>query len=215
MTAGRFITFEGGEGAGKSTQILALADHLTAAGIETVTTREPGGTPGAEAIRDLLIAPGHPDWLPETEALLQYAARKDHVQKKILPALEAGKWVLSDRFADSTLAYQGFAQGLGYEFVHRLHEIIFDDFQPDLTVVLDLPVETGLARAKSRAGDAPESENRFERMDRGFHENLRTAFQEIAHYAPERCVIINAAKTQSDVAEAIWTAVTEKFEITA
>ena len=215
MAAGRFITFEGGEGTGKSTQVRLLKDRLEQSGFSVTATREPGGTDAAEAIRNLLLSPGHPGWLPDSEALLQYAARKDHVEKKIRPALEAGQWVISDRFADSTFAYQGFAQGLGYEHVHQLHALVLGGFEPDLTFLLDLPVDVGLSRTRSRAGDNPDSENRFEKMDRDFHENLRTAFQGIANNAPGRCVIVDADQSVEDIAESIWQTVQDRFKIAA
>ena len=173
---GRFITFEGGEGAGKSTQIRRLADGLSALGIACVTTREPGGSPGAEEIRALLVNGEPGRWNPVTETLLVYAARADHVARTIGPTLVAGKWVLCDRFTDSTYAYQGAGRGLARETIRRIDAVVLDDFKPDFTLVLDLPVETGLARANRRGA----SESRFEQFDTAFHERLRQAFINIA-----------------------------------
>jgi len=170
-TRGRFITLEGGEGAGKSTQIKRLTARLAARGIEAVATREPGGTPGAEAIRSLLVTGDVARWDAVTETLLHYAARREHVEKTVRPALARGAWVISDRFADSTMAYQGHAGAVGAARVAALHKLVLGDFQPDLTLILDLPVQVGLARAKARAG----IEDRYERMGLAFHEALRKA----------------------------------------
>jgi dTMP kinase len=148
--AGRFITFEGGEGAGKSTHVRLLAEALRAAGLSVVETREPGGSPGAEEIRELLVHGAVARWDPMSEALLHFAARRDHVTRVIAPALAAGDWVLSDRFADSTMAYQGYGHRLGREVIEQLYALAVGDLAPELTVILDLPVEDGLARAGSR-----------------------------------------------------------------
>src|ERR1700679_160499 len=159
---GRFITLEGGEGAGKSTQAKRLAAALEKHGIKVVTTREPGGSPGAEEIRGLLVngAPGR--WDALTETLLVYAARADHVKRTIGPALLAGKWVICDRFTDSTYAYQGAGRGLARETIRRIDAVVLDDFKPDMTLVLDLDVETGLKRAAARASENPSAaESRF------------------------------------------------------
>ncbi|MGB0631849.1 MAG: dTMP kinase [Alphaproteobacteria bacterium] len=188
MEAGKFITFEGGEGAGKSTQISRLADSLKNAGISVIVTREPGGSPGAETIRNLLLDPEN-DWDPPTETLLHFAARADHYTTLIAPALKRGDWVLCDRFADSTRAYQGYGLGLDIEAIEMLYELTLGDFVPDLTLVLDLPVATGMARMHARAGDP----DRYEQMDIGFHERLRDGFLEIARKEPGRCAVIDAA----------------------
>jgi len=196
MTArGRLITFEGGEGAGKSTQLARLAASLRAAGVTLVTTREPGGTPGAETIRELLVegAPGR--WAPLTETLLLLAARHDHISRVIEPSLVDGQWVLCDRFIDSTRVYQGLAGGLGLGLVDQLHRAVLGELEPDLTLVLDLPAPVGLARRRAGAG-----ENRFERMTAAFHEQVREGFLAIARAAPERCVVIDAARSVDDVA---------------
>ena len=199
----RFITLEGGEGAGKSTQIRLLAQRLTDAGHRVVTTREPGGAPGAEAIRELLVTGETGRWAPKTEALLHFAAREEHLARTIRPALERGDWVISDRFVDSTMAYQGVAQKLGAEFINELKALVVGDDMPALTLILDLAPETGLARAGRRA----EGEDRYERMDIEFHKTLRQAFLDIAKNEPERCVVINAERSETEVAEAIWAVV--------
>ena len=195
---GRFITLEGGEGAGKSTQVTRLAAALRAAGRDVVETREPGGCPGAEQIRELLIhgAPGR--WDPVTETLLHFAARRQHWREVIEPALVEGRWVISDRFADSTLAYQSYGQGVAPDDVARLYEITIGARQPDLTLILDLPVATGLARAKARGGGA-----RYETMDADFHHRLRNGFLAIAEADPARCLVIDADREIDAVAEAV------------
>lgn len=199
LTRGRFITLEGGEGAGKSTQVRLLAESLRAAGIETVATREPGGAPGAEQIRALLVDGEVARWDAMTEALLHSAARREHLVHTVRPALESGTWVVSDRFANSTLAYQGYGLGLGAETVAALNRITIGDFSPDLTLILDLPAEEGLKRAHARGDGA----QRYERMGIGFHEKLRRGFLEIARGAPERCVVIDARPSVGEVAAAI------------
>lgn len=204
---GRFITLEGGEGAGKSTQVKRLAAALRARGISVTATREPGGSPGAEEIRALLVNGEPGRWDPMTETLLVYAARADHVGRTIGPALMADQWVISDRFTDSTYAYQGAGRGLPRETIRRIDAVVLDDFRPDLTLVLDLPVEAGLARAGSRGA----AESRFETFGRDFHERLRQAFLEIARRHPERCVVIDAAADEDTVAAAIWSAVATRL----
>jgi len=207
---GKFITLEGGEGAGKSTQIERLADRLQGRGLKLVTTREPGGSPGAEDIRNLLVTGEPGRWSAMTEALLFAAARNDHLNKTIRPALEAGKWVICDRFTDSTRAYQGVAEGLSTDTIEALDKLVVGKTQPDLTLILDLPVKVGLERAThGKAGD----ENRYERMGTDFHERLRKAFLQIAKTHPERCVVIDASGTLDKVADAIWSAVTQKFSV--
>ena len=197
----QFITFEGGEGVGKSTQISLLADRLRQAGLTVETTREPGGP-----IRDLLVK-GDADWQPQTEALLHFAARAEHLANVVQPALNSGAWVVCDRFADSTMAYQGMVQGAGQDFVSQLYGLVVGDFCPDLTLILDMPVETGLARAHDRGTD----EDRYERMGAAFHEKLRTAFLTIAGGEPDRCIVIDAAQSVEDVSSAIWAAVSERY----
>lgn len=215
---GRFITLEGGEGAGKSTQVKRLAAKLAERGIDVVQTREPGGTPGAEAIRSLLVT-GDPDrWDAMTETLLHYAARRAHVEKTVKPALARGAWVISDRFADSTMAYQGYGGAVGRDAVAALHKLVLGDFAPDLTLVLDLPVGIGLQRAKARMQgqkDSPAAaEDRYERMGTAFHETLRKAFHDIAAREPDRCRVIDASGDVDAVASALWQAVAGRFTLT-
>ena len=206
MTGGRFITFEGGEGAGKSTQVERLAAALRAEGRDVLTTREPGGCPGAEQIRELLIhgAPGRWDALAET--LLHFAARRQHWCEVIAPALGEGRWVVSDRFADSTLAYQSYGQGVDAGDVAQLYEIAVGARKPDLTIILDIPVETGLARAGARGGGA-----RYEAMGPDFHHRLRNGFLAIAESEPARCQVIDADRDVEAVAGAVLTAVRSRL----
>jgi dTMP kinase len=203
---GRLITFEGGEGAGKSTQIGHLEAALRTAGLPVLATREPGGTPGAEAIRALLIGGAPTRWSPLTEALLLLAARHDHVVRMIEPALAEGRWVLCDRFIDSTRVYQGIAGGLGLALIDQLHRTVFDELRPDLTLILDLPAPTGLARRRVGSGA-----NRFEQMDPAYHERVREGFLSIARAEPERCRVIDAAPAEAAVASRVRAAVQERF----
>ena len=206
---GRFITLEGGEGTGKSTQVKRLARALESKGLKVVTTREPGGSPGAEDIRKLLVEGEPGRWNPITETLLAYAARADHVARTIGPALKEGRWVISDRFSDSTYAYQGVGRGVERETIRRIDSAVLDDFAPDLTLILDLDVETGLARAHARAG----GENRFEKFGVPFHEKLRQAFLDIARRNPDRCRVIDASGSEEQVAAEIFAAVGARFEL--
>jgi dTMP kinase len=209
MAHGKFITFEGGEGGGKSTQARLLAERLRAHGLAVVLTREPGGAPGAEAIRKLLVE-GDPDrWDATTEALLHYAARRAHLTQTVWPALKRGEWVVCDRFADSTMAYQGIAMGLGREAIEVLHALAVGDFIPDLTLVLDIPEDVGLARAGARGG----AEDRYERMGAAFHQTLRAAFRNIAAREPERCVLIDAEADIDAVAARVWETVAAALDI--
>jgi len=207
---GRFITLEGGEGAGKSTQQRRLAAWLRQSGLDVTETREPGGSPGAEEIRALLVTGAAGRWDAMTEALLHFAARRDHLVQTVEPALSRGGWVVCDRFADSTMAYQGIAQGLGAVFIDRLYDLVVGDFKPDLTLILDLPVKAGLARATERNTDG---EDRYERMGIAFHETLRGAFHDIAERAPERCALIDAAGSPEEVADAIWQEVASRLKL--
>ena len=206
---GRFITLEGGEGAGKSTQIVRLADALTRAGVPVRITREPGGAPGAESIRTLLVQGEPGRWRPMTEALLHFAARSDHLAATVLPALAAGEWVICDRFADSTLAYQGYGQGLGRDTISALYKTVLGDFVPDLTLILDVPVDIGLRRAASRRND----ETRYERMDRAFHERVRQGFLDIARREPGRCAVIDATRNADAVTTDILGIVTQRLRV--
>lgn len=203
MRRGRFITLEGGEGAGKSTQLRLLAEALAADGHDVLTTREPGGSPGAEEIRGLLVSGEPGRWGAMTEALLHTAARRDHLDCKVLPALEAGRTVLCDRFFDSTMAYQGYGLGLGREAVEALQGLALGGFRPDLTLVLDIAVEAGLRRAALRRG----GEDRYERMDIAFHERLRAGFLDIAAREPGRCVVVDADAAPEVVHDAVLAAV--------
>lgn len=208
MARARFITLEGGEGAGKSTQIRRLAERLTARGHKVVTTREPGGAPGAELIRELLVTGETGRWAPRTEALLHFAAREEHLARTIRPALDRGDWVISDRFVDSTMAYQGVAQGLGADFITRLRNLVVGDDMPVLTLILDIDPELGLKRA---GGRATSGEDRYERMDIQLHKNLRQAFENISKNEPDRCVLIDAEASEDEVASAIWRVVEERL----
>lgn len=205
----RFITLEGGEGTGKSTQAKRLAAALEAKGIASVVTREPGGSAGAEQIRDLFVHGEPGRWSPVAETLLVFAARVDHIERTIRPALDAGKWVICDRFTDSTYAYQGVARGVDREIIRRVQSAAIGDFKPDLTLVLDLPVAVGLERAKGRAS----AENRFERFDAGFHEKLRKAFADIARRDSGRCVLLDAEGSEDQVAGLIWQTVAKRFSL--
>lgn len=205
---GRFITLEGGEGAGKSTQLRRLAEVLEGRGRPVTLTREPGGSPGAEEIRALLVSGETGRWGPVTEALLHTAARRDHLERTVWPALQAGRWVLCDRFFDSTMAYQGYGLGLGRDLVAGLQQAALGDFRPDLTLILDLPVELGLDRAAARRG----GEDRYERMDTSFHHRLRDGFLDIARREPERCVVIDASRSLDEVHAAILDAVDARLK---
>lgn len=203
---GTFITFEGGEGTGKSTQAARLAARLRQAGREVVATREPGGSPGADQIRALLVEGEPGRWDAIAEALLVYAARRDHLRHTVWPALDRGAVVVCDRFIDSTAAYQGFGRGLGPELIDRLRQMAIGDFQPDLTLVFDLPVEAGLARAKSRGG----AETRFESFDLEFHQRVRDGFLQIAAQTP-RCVVIDVQATVETIADQVWQVVSKRL----
>lgn len=211
MAQGRFITLEGGEGAGKSTQQARLCAALAARGIEVIATREPGGSPAAEAIRILLVGDGEGGrWDPVGETLLQFAARADHLRRTILPALERGVWVVSDRFADSTRAYQGAGLGVPRDDIEALYRMVMGDFAPDLTLILDLAVETGLARAAER--DAGRSAH-YERLPHAFHENVRAAFLSIAAHEPGRCAVLDASTNADSLHEAMIGVVNERLEL--
>ena len=207
MTRGKFVTFEGGEGAGKSTQAKLLADALEKAGVETLQTREPGGTFGAEAIRDLVLEGTTDRWSGMTELLLMYAARLDHVEKLIKPALERGVWGISDRFADSSLAYQGHARGLGADQVKSLHQVVMNGFEPDLTILFDMDPVLAQKRVETRG----EHLTRFDAEGLEFHKTLRKAFLEIADENPERVQTVDADGTRGNVQNRILFALTKQF----
>jgi dTMP kinase len=204
-----FITFEGGEGAGKSTQIRLLAAHLRAKGVDVLTTREPGGSPGAEMIRRLLVEGAGDAWDGTTEALLMFAARRDHLVRTIRPALQRGRWVISDRFADSTRAYQGYGHGFDLVQIDVLYGLAVGDFRPDLTLILDLPVEVGLARTEARTG----GENRYERLGAAFHQRVHDGFRDIAAAEPGRCRMVDADAPIDVVRERIRQAVADAFGV--
>jgi dTMP kinase len=203
VAKGRFITLEGGEGAGKTTQAARLAKRLAERGHRTLVTREPGGSAGAELIRELIVTGGADRWSPMTEALLVYAARRDHIERAIAPTLAAGDWVISDRFADSTRAYQGAAGGVPASLIQSLERYVVGETRPDMTLILDLPAEVGLARAAARPG----GENRFEGKGELFHQKLREAFLAIARVETDRCAVIDATRSPEAVEAAIWSAV--------
>ncbi|GJL96175.1 MAG: thymidylate kinase [Hyphococcus sp.] len=204
--SGVFISVEGGDGAGKSTQIKRLSETLLACGRDVIVTREPGGSEGAEAIRELLVKGDKDRWSPLSEALLMYAARRDHLEKTILPVLKRGGVVITDRFADSTMAYQGLAGELGVKNVEALHELVVGDCNPDLTLILDTSAAAGLKRA-----DASTGETRFEEKGVAYQEKVRDAFLTIAKAAPERCAVIDATGTIDEVAASIEAVIQERI----
>ena len=204
---GKFITFEGGEGVGKSTQVKILAKKLNEQGIDVVVTREPGGAPGAEEIRALLVTGGTDKWQPMSEALLHNAARAEHLAITVKPALDAGKWVISDRYADSTIAYQGYGQGIKVETLLELHRLSTGDFWPDLTVILD---GHQLHRAQSREMENSSNEDRYERMGDNFHKRLQKSFRDIAEKNEERCALVSADGSIDEVADRVWQIVADK-----
>jgi dTMP kinase len=206
---GKFITLEGGEGAGKSTQARLLAEWLGQKGISVALTREPGGTPSAEDIRNLLVTGAVGRWDSLTETLLHYAARREHMARLILPTLDAGQWIICDRFIDSTTAYQGYGQGIDLGVIARLRETVLGAFAPDLTLILDVAPETRRARTAARPGN----EDRYERMNEAFHDRVRAGFHAIAAAEPERCAVIAADQGIEAVSAAIKAAIAEKLAI--
>ena len=206
---GRFITLEGGEGAGKSTQALLLAEHLRNFGHECVVTREPGGSPVAEALREVILSGVAAPLGPSAETVLFAAARIDHVARTILPALARGAFVVCDRFTDSTRVYQGAMGKVDPGLIRTLEDIAISQCRPDLTLILDLPAQTGLARAAARR--AQQAADRFEAEGLAYHEGLRSAFLQIARNEPARCKVVDAARAPDDVAQAIWALVQKEF----
>ncbi len=204
--AGRLITLEGGEGVGKSTQARLLGEWLTGQGVDVVVTREPGGTPGAEAIRELLLRGADDRWTVTTEALLVVAARADHVARLIRPALDAGKWVICDRFLDSTLAYQGGPDGVGEETLIHLHDVASGGLWPDMTLVLTLGIDAAAARAAQRDNGKPD---RFGARDAAFHKRIDAAFRERLAAEPHRCRAVDASGSQDTVAARVAALVAE------
>jgi dTMP kinase len=206
---GRFITFEGGEGTGKSTHAAKLAERLRNSALEVILTREPGGSPGAEIIRHVLLSGAAKPLGPDAEAILFAAARDDHVRNTIEPALAAGRWVVCDRFADSTRVYQGTVGGADPKLIQGLERVVVGELKPNLTFVLDVPAEVGLARAKKRRGEG--EADRFEHEDGTFHEMLREAFRMLASSEPVRCVLVDASDDKEAVAERIWQVIVERL----
>ena len=201
---GHFITFEGGEGSGKSTHAATLAARLKTLGLDTVLTREPGGSTGAEIIRHILLSGIAKPLGAETEAILFAAARHDHVLNTILPALKAGKWVICDRFIDSTRVYQGVLGQVDPRLILGLERVTVGPARPDLTFVLDVPASIGLARAKARRGK--DIADRFEGESVEYHENLRKAYRALAEKEPNRCIVVDGRAPRDVVSERIWDA---------
>ena len=210
---GRFISFEGGEGSGKSTQIKKLAERLAAAKLRAIATREPGGSPGAEIIRHLVLSGMGKLLGPDAETLLFAAARDDHVRSVIQPALSQGTWVLCDRFSDSTRVYQGILGHVAPGLLNAMQRVTIGDLKPDLTIILDVPVEIGLKRAAARRGNA--AADRFESEDVSFHQQLRDAYRQIAKDEPQRCVLIDATGEPARVAASIWSVLRDRFFATS
>lgn len=205
---GRFITLEGGEGAGKSSQIQVVKDYLEARGIDVVVTREPGGTPVGQEIRNLLVSGDKDKWSPLSETLLILADRAAHLERVIRPALADGKYVVCDRFFDSTRAYQGIAGGLGLEVIHNLQQPVLGTALPDVTLLLDIDPEKGLSRAQERGGDL-----RFESKTLAYHQTLRQAFLDFAKQEPERMVVIDADRDIEAVSTDIITVLGERLDV--
>jgi dTMP kinase len=207
-SSGRFITLEGGEGAGKSTQIQVVKDYLEARGIDVIVTREPGGTPVGQEIRNLLVSGDKDKWSPLSETLLILADRAAHLERVIRPALADGKYVVCDRFFDSTRAYQGIAGGLGLEVIHNLQQPVLATTLPDVTLLLDIDPEKGLSRAQERGGDL-----RFESKTLAYHQTLRQAFLDFAKQEPERMVVIDADRDIEAVSTDIITVLGERLDV--
>jgi dTMP kinase len=206
---GRFITFEGGEGSGKSTHIKILAERLNAAKVRAIVTREPGGSPGAEIIRHVVLSGMGKLLGPDAETLLFAAARDDHVRTIIKPALNQGIWVLCDRFSDSTRAYQGSLGNVAPAVLNAMERVTIGDLKPDLTIILDVPVEVGMRRTAKRRGTG--TPDRFEAEDLKFHQELRDAYRQIAAIDPQRCVLIDANADANTVAAKVWAALSDRF----
>ena len=213
--SGKFITFEGGEGTGKSTQLKLLSEYLSSQGIEVITTKEPGGTEVGQELRKLLVCGDKDKFDATAEALLYFADRRIHLTQKVWPALEQGKWVLSDRFADSTVAYQyyGYNKKLSKEMLKNLYKIAVGDFHPDLTFILDIDPKIGLARSFAKAEGMAVKETRFESRQLEFHENMRRGFLEIAANEPKRCVVLDADKSIEDLHQDIIKELKERLDI--
>ena len=208
---GRFITFEGGEGGGKSTQTRLLQDALASNGIESILTREPGGSAGAEEIRELIVTGSADRWDPLTELCLLYAARRDHWLKVIKPKLEQGIWVISDRFADSSIVYQGYAGDIDIDTVLNIHNVVLGEVWPDLTIVLDLPPELGLERSYKRDTANNSKDTRFEKRELHFHNLLREGFQFLHSKSPDRICVIDGTKTIKEVEIEVFSIIKNRF----
>lgn len=204
-TNGRFITFEGGEGVGKSTQVARLSDHVAKLGLEIVTTREPGGTPEAEAVRALLLSKDEVAWDPIEEAMLIFAARHAHIRSLIQPALERGAWVICDRFTDSTRVYQGYAHGVEQKSIDALQALAQRGLKPDRTIILDMPVDGALARVQQRS----EKANRYDLKGNAFHEAVRRGFHQIAELEPNRVRLVDATAEPDSVAAGVLDAISD------
>jgi dTMP kinase len=219
VARGKFITLEGGEGGGKTTQAAALSERLRKAGLSVLQTREPGGTPRAEAIREVLLSGKAKRFGPMGEAVLFYAARESHLELAIRPAIEQGTWVVCDRFSDSTRAYQGAAGGVPRSVINVLEKAVVGSTRPDLTIIFDLPPELGLQRAAKRVRSGSDGEpagselDRFEAMSLPFHSNLRDEFLAIAKAEPGRCVTVNASRSIQAVADEVWAIVRKRFDL--
>ena len=212
LSSGRFITLEGGEGAGKSTQAKELKNYLERNEKKVLLTREPGGSSGAEEVRNLLVSGDENRWDPISETLLLYAARRDHWLKTIQPALENGVWVISDRFSDSTMVYQGFGKGLDLGFIEHLHQLTLGEVYPDLTLILDISAELGLERSLNRDKQTQTVDTRFENMNLTFHQRLRSGFQKVVIKNPNRVFSINAEKSINSVTAAMIAIISQKFK---
>lgn len=212
-----FITFEGGDGSGKSTQIKLLQQALATAGVPVVTTREPGGTSQAERIRNLLLQRDSGRFDPMTEALLLFAARREHLVEKIWPSLKQGHWVISDRFADSTRAFQGYGMGLDLTSIEGMYQIVMGDFQPDLTFIFDIDPDIGLARSAKRTASTQNktesTEDRYERMGVLFQQKLRDGYLAIAAENPKRCVLIDAAHSVEEVHQKVIAVIEQRYGV--
>jgi dTMP kinase len=204
---GRFITFEGPEGSGKSTQLHLLGERLRKAGQDVLETQEPGGTPIGVQIRHVLLDTKNRELCATAELLLMFASRAQNVDQLILPALSAGRTVLSDRFTDSTLVYQGVGRGLGADLVYELDRIACRGLVPDLTLVIDIDAETGLARAHRRNARSEDSQTRMEEQNVGFHRRVRDAYRQLAADEPKRIRLIDGSQTREAVAEQVWSAI--------
>jgi dTMP kinase len=210
---GRFITFEGPEGSGKSTQLRMLGERLRGAGQDVLETQEPGGTPIGIQIRHVLLDPKNRELCPTAELLLMFASRAQNVDQSILPALSARRTVLSDRFTDSTLVYQGAGRGLGADLVYELDRIACRGLVPDLTLIIDIDAETGLARARRRSARTEDPETRMEEQDVGFHRRVRDAYRQLAADEPVRVRLIDGSQTREAVAEQVWQTVRPLMEL--